>query len=75
MGVVLVGYVVRSGDGYLVDPETQQMIGDRKMPSSAALAAKRYVTPLEAESDMQRLRDQGMEAELVILERVPLNAT
>lgn len=72
MSVFVAGYVVRSGDGYLVDPGALQMIGSRRMPTSAAIGAKRYATPQDAESDMQRLRDEGMEAELVMLKRVPL---
>ena len=71
MALETMGYVIRSGNGYLFAPESLQMISNSKTPDSAALEAKRYASPEDAKEDMERMESRGMDVELVELQKVP----
>lgn len=71
MPVVQSGYVVRSGYGFLKDPATGEMVGNRSIPDSAVFEAKRYSTESEAESDAAVMRKRGLEATVVTVKKVP----
>jgi hypothetical protein len=62
-------WVLRSGHGWLDDPATLRMVGNRRDWTSPALYAHRYASPEAAAPDLARLRAAGMEAELVALNR------
>ena len=57
-------YIVRSGDSYVSDVETLEMIGNRKNPSDAAMKAHR-MSLKEAASVLDRMSRNGLSAELV----------
>jgi hypothetical protein len=71
MAVIQDGYVVRSGYGFLKDPATGEMVANCSMPDSAVFDAKRYATEAEAELDAAKMRERGLEAMVVSVERVP----
>jgi|688.fasta_scaffold01648_52 hypothetical protein len=71
MPVVQSGYVVRSGYGFLKDPATGEMVANRSNPDAAVFEAKRYATESEAESDAAVMRERGLEAIVVSVEKVP----
>ena len=57
-------YIVRSGDGYVFDAETLEMIGNRKNQSDAAMRAVR-MPPHEAYEVCERMIKNGFVAEVV----------
>jgi len=57
-------YIVCSGDSYVFNAETLEMIGNRKNPSDAAMRATR-MTLDEASKVRNRMAYNGFAAELV----------
>lgn len=66
-------FVIRSGDGFLVDSETFEMVSNVNDPSNAARGAKRYTTHGAAWRDLVLLQDYGIDAavEPLVIGEVP----
>ena len=56
------GFVIKSGDGFLFNPETMSFIRHSRTPRIAAKQARRYLCADDAADDLDRLRRHGITA-------------
>lgn len=73
--MVLKAFVIKSGNGFLRDPETLEMVGHRDNPADAMSQAKRYPSRMKAYGDFLRMRRAGFDCEIFETWEMPGSAT
>lgn len=61
-------YIIKSGNSFLLNAESGQMVCNNRDPVSAALIAKRYSSLEEANNDMVILENRGLFVEIIELQ-------